>query len=271
MITAPERIPESFCSFRRLNDGKELIMLRTVFLLIIAILYLILTLPVLLILALIRKKNPEKCGRIANAMIRWIFRVLGAGAGTKINVRGLENIPEDQAVLYVANHRSIFDIILVHPYTKGRTGFVAKDSLGKVPLFNIWCKYIGCLFFNRDNMREGIQMIRDGADLLAAGNSVFIFPEGTRGKEEEDLPLLPFHEGSFRIATKNNSLIVPVAINNTAAIFEKQMPAVKSRRVVIEFCQPVDPASLSRADKKRLGVICSEQIAAAISANQAYL
>ncbi|MBQ9322154.1 MAG: 1-acyl-sn-glycerol-3-phosphate acyltransferase [Eubacterium sp.] len=246
-------------------------MLRTILLVIIAILYLLLTLPVLLVLMLIRKKNPETCGRIANAMIRWIFRVIGFFAGAKVTVRGLEHIPEDQAVLYVANHRSIFDIILVHPYTKGRTGFVAKSSLAKVPLFSTWCKFIGCLFFDRDNMREGIQMIRDGVSLLEQGNSVFIFPEGTRSKAEDDLPLLPFHEGSFRIATKNNRLIIPVAINNTAAVFEKQMPSIKSRPIVIEFCEPIDPSTLSREQKKQLGAICSEQITAVISQNKARL
>ncbi len=243
-------------------------MIRTLFLIIIAALYLILTLPVLLVLSLIRKVNPEKCGVISNAMIRWIFRVIGKGAGARITVSGLEHIPEDQAVLYVANHRSIFDIILVHPFTKGRTGFVAKDSLAKVPVFYTWCKYIGCLFFNRDNMREGIQMIRDGADQLEQGISVFIFPEGTRSKAEEDLPLLSFHEGSFRIATRNNRLIVPVAICNTAAIFEKQQPAIRSRNVSIEFCEPIDPSTLSRDEKKHLGEFCSRIITTSIITQQ---
>ena len=114
-------------------------------------------------------------------------------------------------------------------------------------------------------------MIRDGVSLLEQGNSVFIFPEGTRSKAEDDLPLLPFHEGSFRIATKNNRLIIPVAINNTAAVFEKQMPSIKSRPIVIEFCEPIDPSTLSREQKKQLGAICSEQITAVISQNKARL
>ena len=101
-------------------------MLRTILLVIIAILYLLLTLPVLLVLMLIRKKNPETCGRIANAMIRWIFRVIGFFAGAKVTVRGLEHIPEDQAVLYVANHRSIFDIILVHPIRRAEPDLSQK-------------------------------------------------------------------------------------------------------------------------------------------------
>lgn len=228
-------------------------MLRTIVLLITAVLYLILTLPVLLILYFIGKKDPERKERIATAMIRWIFRVIGAGAGARVTVRGIENIPADEPVLYVGNHRSIFDIILAHPYTVGRTGFVAKSSLAKVPVFAIWCRYIGCLFFDRSNIREGMQMIRDGIEQLERGVSVFIFPEGTRGKNEADYPLLPFHEGSFRIATRNNRKIVPVAINNTASIFEKHVPFVKSSKVVIEFCEPIDPSELSRDEKKKLG------------------
>ncbi|MBR2188926.1 MAG: 1-acyl-sn-glycerol-3-phosphate acyltransferase [Eubacterium sp.] len=246
-------------------------MLRTILLLLAAVLYLILTLPVLLVLTLIGKKNPGKRERVSTAMIRWIFRVLSTISGAKITVRGLERIPKDQAVLYVGNHRSIFDIILVHPFTAGRTGFVAKNSLARVPIFSVWCKYICCLFFDRENMREGLQMIRDGIALLDRGVSVFIFPEGTRSKQDDDLPLLPFHEGSFRIATRNSHPIVPVAISNTAAIFEKQKPRVKSRHVVIEFCEPIETASLSRDEKKHLGEHASEIITETIRQNKQFL
>ena len=86
-------------------------MVRLVLLLLAAILYLILTLPVLFILWLIGKKNPDLRERAASAMIRWIFRVLLAGAGVKVTVIGQDRIPSDTAVLYVGNHRSIFDII----------------------------------------------------------------------------------------------------------------------------------------------------------------
>ena len=120
----------------------------------------------------------------------------------------------------------------------------------------------GVIYTARDAAHERM------TDQLEQGISVFIFPEGTRSKAEEDLPLLSFHEGSFRIATRNNRLIVPVAICNTAAIFEKQQPAIRSRNVSIEFCEPIDPSTLSRDEKKHLGEFCSRIITTSIITQQ---
>lgn len=243
-------------------------MLRTLLLIIIAILYLVLTLPILLVLLLIGRKDREKRDRIATSMIRWIFRVLQAGAGTRVTILGRERIPTDEPVLYVANHRSIFDIITVHPELVGIAGFVAKKSLSRVPIFVLWCRMIGCLFFDRKDIKEGVQMIRDGIALLESGQSLLIFPEGTRGKGDTELPLLPFHEGSFRIATRSRRPIVPVAITNTASVFEAHMPRVKRARVIIEFCEPIDPTTLDRQAQKQLGKRAAAVIEEAISRNR---
>ena len=180
-------------------------MVRLILLLLAAILYLILTLPVLFILWLIGKKNPNLRERAASAMIRWIFRVLLAEAGVKVTVIGQDRIPSDTAVLYVGNHRSIFDIILTYVRSPRATGYVAKKELGKIPLFSQWARYIGCLFFNRNDIKEGMKMILDGVAMLKAGKSVFIFPEGTRNKNESDLPLLPFRLCRWLFATRSIS------------------------------------------------------------------
>lgn len=55
---------------------------------------------------------------------------------------------------------------------------------------------------NRDNIKEGMKTILKGIELIKNGSSVFIFPEGTRSKDEE---LLPFKEGSLKIAEKVNA------------------------------------------------------------------
>ena len=87
-------------------------MIRFILVILTAFLYLILSIPVLLVLLLIRKKKPEVCDKVSRALIRWIFRVILFFAGTKITVEGQENIPKDRAVLYIGNHRSYFDIVL---------------------------------------------------------------------------------------------------------------------------------------------------------------
>ena len=246
-------------------------MVRLVLLLLAAILYLILTLPVLFILWLIGKKNPDLRERTASAMIRWIFRVLLAGAGVKVTVIGQDRIPSDTAVLYVGNHRSIFDIILTYVRSPRATGYVAKKELGKIPLFAQWARYIGCLFFNRNDIKEGMKMILDGVAMLKAGKSVFIFPEGTRNKNESDLPLLPFHEGSFKMASKSGCPIVPVAFCNTINIWEGHFPWVRRAHVVLEYGEPIYVSELPPEQKKRIGAYTREIMEKMMEKNQKLL
>ena len=65
--------------------------------------------------------------------------------------------------------------------------------------------------------------------------------------------MLPFKDGAFKIATKTNCAIIPVSMNNTCAIFEKQFPRIKKVHVVIEYGEPIYPNNLDKEDKKHIG------------------
>jgi len=242
-------------------------MIRTILAVICAILYLVLTLPVMGILALLGLKNPEIPTRAATVMIKWIFGVILKIAGTKITVKGLENIPKDRAVLYIGNHRSIFDILVTYIYLPGITGYVGKDSMKKIPIFRVWFKWITALFLDRTNLKDGMRMLKEAIGHIKDGKSVFIFPEGTRNKQDSELPLLEFHEGSFRIATNSGCPIIPVAINNTADILNKHLPRLKPVHVILEFGTPIDPTVLSRPEQKHLGSTVREVLSGMIAEN----
>lgn len=235
-------------------------MLRTILLIIIAVLYLVITLPVMAVLAVIGRKSPEKCERIARKMVQWAFRLLTRATGSTITVHGLENIPKGEPALFIGNHRSIFDIITVYPYIHEPVSFVSKVSIHKIPLLGIWMDFIHSLYFDRSDMKQAMRMILDGTELLKEGTSVFIYPEGTRKKAGNDLPLGEFHEGSFRMAVKSGRLIVPVAFTGTIHIFEEHKPWIHPSHVTITFCPPIDPKSYDRREQKRLGAITRERM-----------
>ena len=243
-------------------------MFRLILLLTTAILYLILTLPVLLILWLIGKRNPVRRDRIAQSMIRWIFKVLLAEGNVKVTVIGKERIPQDTAVLYTGNHRSIFDILVTYAHSPKPTGIVAKKELGSIPVFSLWAKYIGCLFFNRTDLKEGLKMILDGAQKLKNGTSILIFPEGTRNKNESDLPLLTFHDGSFKMASKSGCPVIPVSLCNTVNIWEGHFPWVRSAHIILEFGEPIMISSLPAEQKKQIGTYVRGIMEATIERNQ---
>ena len=236
--------------------------------LIIAILYLVLTLPVMGILRLIGRKHPETMERATKAMISWIFRVLLAACGTKVTFLGEENVPKDTPVLYIGNHRSMFDVVITYMRAPGVTAYVAKKELEKVPIFGWWAQNMHALFFNRDDMKEAMKMIKDGIDLLKGGTSVFVFPEGTRNKNPEELPLLEFHEGSFRMASRSGCPIIPVSICNTSNVWEGHFPWIHSAKVIVEYGAPIYMKELSREQQKHVGAYVREQMQETIQKNR---
>jgi len=223
-------------------------------------LYLILGIPVLLVLWLLGKVDKWKYATdlIALRIVQWAFRVMLWIAGTEQTVIGAENVPKDQPVLYIPNHRSYFDILLIYSKVPGLTGFVAKDSMLRYPVLRRWMQKLYCLFLNRDNPREGLKTILQGIEYVKRGISICIFPEGTRNKTDE--LFLPFKEGSLKIAEKTGCLIIPVALNNTAEIFENHMPWIHKCHVVLQYGTPIDPKNLSKEEKKHLGAFCRDKI-----------
>ena len=85
-----------------------------------------------------------------------------------------------------------------------------------------------------------------------------IFPEGTRNKTE-DL-VLPFKEGSFKMAEKTGCPIIPMALTNTSAIFEDHFPIVKPTTVILEYGAPIYPNQLEKEDRKKIGAYCQRTI-----------
>ena len=242
-------------------------MIRFIFVALFLFLYLILGIPVYLILRLVCKIN-KKAGDYASLrLVQWAFRVILKISGTEITVIGEENVP-DEAVLFVGNHRSYFDIVLSYSRCPIRTGYVAKKEMERYPLLSNWMRYLHCLFLDRKDIKQGLKTILTAIEKVKSGISICIFPEGTRNANADELELLPFHEGSFKIASKSGCAIIPIAMNNTAEIFEAHMPKIKSTHVVLEYGKPIYVKDLSREEQKHLGVYTQNVIHEMLEKNQ---
>ncbi len=226
-------------------------MIRFVLVVLFVVLFLILSIPLMLIEWVIGKFNPDVKSRSSLAIVNWAFRCVRFLAGTRVDYIGEENIPSDTGVVYVGNHRSYFDIVLTYPRVPRPTGYIAKKEMEKVPLLSVWMKDLHCLFLDRDDVKAGLKTILTAIDMVKGGTSICIFPEGTRNKEEGTF--LPFHEGSFRIAAKSGCPIIPMTINNSAAVFENQFPKIKKAHVIIEYGKPVYVKELPKATQTQLG------------------
>lgn len=242
-------------------------MIRLIFVVLFLILFLILSLPVMLVEWIIGKVNPNLRDYSSLRIVQWAFKVILLLAGVDVTVIGEEHIP-DEPVLYIGNHRSFFDVPITYSRCRRLTGFVSKKELEKVPLLSNWMRFLYCLFLDRDNVRSGLKTILTAIEQVKNGISIFIFPEGTRNKGEE-LSVLPFHDGSFKIAEKTGCPVIPVSINNSVQILEAHFPIIRKTHVVLEYGEPIYPNTLDKGAKKQLGTYCHDLIEETIKKNVA--
>jgi 1-acyl-sn-glycerol-3-phosphate acyltransferase len=239
--------------------------MKTLLITLFLLLFFIISIPLFLVETIIGKFNPHLKVKTSQAIVVTAFKFILFMCGIKKTVIGLDNIPKDEAVLYVSNHRSYFDILIGYTTVPTLTGFIAKKEMGKIPFISLWMKFLNCLFLDRDNIREGLKTILEGIELVNKGYSVFISPEGTRNQEKE---MLPFKEGSLKIAEKSGCAIIPVSMNNTDNIFENHLPWVKKAHVVIEFGKPIYPKELDANNRKFLGAYVQNIIKETLEKNQ---
>ena len=227
--------------------------MRSVLIVIFVFFYLLLGLPVLGAMWIIHKFAPAWADMAQLRLVQWAFRVIIFLSGADIEFIGEENVPKDESVLYIGNHRSYFDIVITYARVPRLTGYIAKNSINKIPSLRIWMKRVHCLFLDREDMRQGLQIILSAIEQMKQGISVCIFPEGTRCTDPDPTVVNTFKEGSFKIATKSGHKIIPMAITGTEHIFEEHLPWIKSTKVTLQYGKPIDPTTLSKEEQKHIG------------------
>lgn len=232
-------------------------MIRFLLIALLLFLYLLFGIPVLLAELLVGKISPRSRDLSCLRMVQSAFKVMLWITGADITYIGKENVPRDQAVVYVGNHNSYFDILLTYSQCPGLTGYVAKSEMLRYPLLRDWMKRLYCVFLDRTDLRAGMQMILTCIDYIKQGISICIFPEGTRNRDGK---MQPFHEGSLKMASKTGCPIIPMAITNSAQIFENHLPFVRPCKVIVEYGTPIYPKELPKEQQKFLGAYTQKKI-----------
>ena len=246
-ILCPRQFPRARLEYT------EVYMIRLILVALLLGIYFILSLPIMGILWLVRRFITPKAELFMQRIVQFSLWVVWHVSGVKLTTIGLENIPDDQPVLFVGNHLSYFDVVIAYSQMKNRTIFIGKASLEKIPFLSWNMKFLRCLFIDRTNMRQGVKTIMEAAEMTKEGISVFIYPEGMRNTNGDELKLHTFHDGSFKVAQRGPCPIIPVAITNTANIFENHIPWIKATRVVIEYGKPVTWDELDKDTRKHIG------------------
>ena len=159
-------------------------------------------------------------------LIVWLARV-------KIKLHGIDpdDLPNDRRMLFVCNHQFDLDpVILMSVFPQHNIGFIGKkDIIKKLPLIAKAMQKLDGLFIDRENDREAAKPIIEAIRTLKEERaSIGLFPEGYTSKTCE---LLPFRNGSFKIALKSKAPIVVCALNNTRVLPKN----IARKKTVIDF------------------------------------
>ena len=167
--------------------------------------------------------------------------------GIDLEVKGLENIPEEPCV-FIGNHSSILDIPILLSTVNRNIGFISKKEILKTPIIGYWLTRTNCVALDRENPRTAITAINDAVENLKKGSSMAIFPEGTRNKEGK---VGEFKKGSLKLATKSKSKIVPVSIDRASRAFEDNREFTPTK-IKLVFGEAIDTKNLSKEEELNL-------------------
>jgi 1-acyl-sn-glycerol-3-phosphate acyltransferase len=196
--------------------------------------------------------NPDIKKQLIHETPRKWSKTFMALTGSQIEVDGLQHIPEGP-VLFASNHEGNFDIPVLIGAIEKPFGFISKIEVKKVPVLSAWMEAINCVFIDRKNREKANDSIIAGVNLLKDGNSLVIFPEGTRSKGG---PVGLFKAGGFRLAKDSGVPIVPISIQGTADVLEKNGRLVKPAKIKVI----ISPAVHSRQYKDKDLISLAEEI-----------
>ncbi len=163
---------------------------------------------------------------------RWLARLVMITCGMPIVVDGAEHLPADQACVYVANHASYIDAIVIMAILPPNTCFTAKKELAEHWLIRFALDRLGTEYLDRFDFQESLNNIARLEELARAHQSLGFFAEGTFTREPG---LRAFHLGAFKTAATARLPVVPVALHGTRSILrdEQWLPHRGDLRVTI--------------------------------------
>jgi len=177
-----------------------------------------------------------------------------------IKVINEDKVPKDGKFLLVSNHRSVIDPLIVENALKTSNimgHWIAKKELYNSFFFGVFVRNGGTILLDRETSKMG-GFFTDIKECVKSGDSIFVFPEGTRNKSENELG--EFKDGSKIIALKNRLPILPMFIHNNAntQLMDSLHDGVERRTIEIEVGDIIDykdkSLSLEEAYKKQFGL-----------------
>ena len=138
-------------------------------------------------------------------------KIILIGMGFRWKIESEQTPENSKSYMFIANHTSMADIMLMLVSVKNPFVFVGKKELAKIPLFGFFYKRT-CILVDRSSEKSRKAVFLRAQKRLKTGVSICIFPEG--GVPEEHIVLDEFKDGAFRLAINHHIPIVPITFGD---------------------------------------------------------
>ncbi|MBI2215348.1 MAG: 1-acyl-sn-glycerol-3-phosphate acyltransferase [Acidobacteria bacterium] len=187
-------------------------------------------------------------------LVDWLIRLWGGllvgASGIDLSAEGVEKLDPSKRYVLVPNHSSYLDIpCLLTALDTQPIRFMAKASLFKIPILGWGMLAAGFIPIDRKRTSKGKASFDLAAKRIRGGNTIVIFPEGSRARERA---MKPFKHGAFLLAMKSGLPLVPVAIRGTFDALPASTLRIRRGPVTIVVGDPVDVSELSVKQKDEL-------------------
>jgi 1-acyl-sn-glycerol-3-phosphate acyltransferase len=168
-----------------------------------------------------------------------------------VKVVGSEKLDRKQSYVFVSNHQGAFDIFLFYGHIGQRIKWVMKKSLRKIPFVGLACEKAGFIFVDSSSRQAAARTIEDAEARLKNGNSIIIFPEGTRSKTGQ---MGKFKKGAYQMAIDLHLPIVPVTVNGTFEVMPSGSFLLNPHRLEMIVHEPVTTEGIELTDIREAAV-----------------
>lgn len=144
-------------------------------------------------------------------------KIILKGMGFRFTQEVLEETLPEKSYVFIANHTSMIDIMLMLAVVKNPFVFVGKTELSKIPVFGYFYRKT-CILVDRSDLKSRQQVFKEAQRRIEQGLSICIFPEGLV-PADESIVLHNFKKGAFRLAIEHNLPVVPLVFYDCKKYF----------------------------------------------------
>lgn len=196
-------------------------------------------------------------------LLKFIDHRAHVGGNVTIDAHGIENIPKEGGFIFTPNHQGMFDTLAIMEVCERPFSVVAKKEVENIPFLKQVFACVRAYMLDRDDVRQGLQVILSVAEDVKNGKPFLIFPEGTRSKKGNKMG--EFKGGSFKAATKAKCPIVPVALIDSFKPFDTN--TIKPVTVQVHFLEPMTYEDYKGMKTTEIAAIVQEKIQKTIDEN----